>query len=275
MRDFAQIAFEELTAVAKPLTVDEIYKRIEFESNNSRKKAIAILRSDERFILIDSKETYALSSWDFQAYEGAYNEISKRIALDGGVSSVKAIMEEFPIKFKLTQGFLESQLSDQGSFTIDGDKISIAIEGDFAAKNPEIIKGTVPTNNGWGQKVKISKWNLANHSFGVSRHVAYQNGINPGDKLLVQVETEPAWNDQASIIWRIKNAGQVVNIGKLAALLNRNGHEVGDELILVPTPKTLFIYDSDFKPTNLSKPKLRVEKAIKVRDAQNVLGKLL
>ena len=32
MKDFAQIAFEELTAVAKPLTVDEIYKRIESES---------------------------------------------------------------------------------------------------------------------------------------------------------------------------------------------------------------------------------------------------
>ena len=75
MKDFAQIAFEELTAVAKPLTVDEIYKRIESESRNRRKQAIAILRSDERFILIDS-ETYALSSWDFQAYEGAHNEIN-------------------------------------------------------------------------------------------------------------------------------------------------------------------------------------------------------
>ena len=117
-------------------------------------------------------------------------------------------------------------------------------EKSFDPINPSLVRNSIKTQEGWGEKLTVRKENLEGYSFNVSNHIAYENGIRPDSSLRVPVNTEPSWEGEASIIWRIKSVNPTTDVGRLSKLLARD-FLLGDDIIIVPTPTEVSVFKPD------------------------------
>jgi hypothetical protein len=209
------------------------------------------LSSDERFTRTDKFQRYALSKWGYEEYSGIYLEICERIERGDGQASVAAIIEEFTAEFSVSEHSVSINLGN-ATFAVSGDTVRFSKSDTFDAVNPIIIKDAIETPKGWGQICTVGSKNLKGYSFHISNHIAFANGIRPGDSLMVTVDADPTWDKQASVIWRIQNTNPSTDVGRLRGLIERD-FAVGQEIIIVPGLSEVNIFRrTDFEQGSVS-----------------------
>ena len=75
----------------------------------------------------------------------------------------------------------------------------------------------------------------------MDRDIAYANGVRPEDSLRLPIIADPEWQGEASVIWRERNIGKWIDVGRLRELLERD-FKIGDEIVLVPTKEHVAVY---------------------------------
>ncbi len=222
-----------LELVGRPMTPAELIAAIGYGSEGSLKNKLgSLIRIDKQFRL-------ALPEWGYEEYEGIVTEIKQRIQRGGGVASCAAIIDEFTQNFGIRVSSISTYLK-LPIFEVDGDSVRLASSPKFAPKPPSTITGAIQTVIGWGERHTVSALTMQGYSFKLDPHIAWDNGIRPGDSLRVPINGSAS--HEASIIWRTTSLSGDVEIGRVRSWLEDQAIGPGEDLLLCPTPDGVTIY---------------------------------
>ena len=223
-----------LRLTCTPMTPDELIEAI----GHGSEAAIKNQRGD-RLIRVDKHFRLGLPEWGLEEYEGIVTEIRQRIERGGGVASISAIIDEFTRVFGVSVSSIESYLS-LPMFTVSADSVRLGDDTHFKPRSPARVSGAVEAAVGWGERHLVTESILRGYSFSLSPHLAWANGLRPGDDLLAPVNGSSAY--KASVIWRTTSTTGRVDVGRVREWLVDHSVAVGTEVLICPTPTDVTIF---------------------------------
>ena len=128
---------------------------------------------------------------------------------------------------------METNLKQRLTFDVRGDVVRMNNTPLFEARSPDTITDAARTQHGWGQWRRVSERHLKGYPFHLSAHIAWANGIRPGDKLRVPLNTS---TQQVSVIWRITAPVGRAEVGRVRDWLKQQAVPAGALLLVCPTP---------------------------------------
>ena len=225
-------AVKVLHLTGRPMTAAELAAAVgEGTDNRFKENGGALVRVDKQFRL-------ALPEWGHEPYRGIPEAIKEAISRGGGVASRSVLLDEIPERYGVKASSVTSYL-DLAIFDTDGDSVRLRAGPLFDPKPPDTIPGATRTTKGWGQWHTISELTMKGYSFQCNQHIAWANGIRPGDTLRVPLNR--SGRHKASIIWRLTSLTRAVEIGRLRLWIQQRGLTPGQRLLICPTPEDVTV----------------------------------
>ena len=236
--------FLSLYKIGKPATKEEI---AEYAGIDDPSLAIRYLSGND-FICRADKTRWAFTEWVDDPYSGISGEIEQRIIEDGGKTTLDRILNEIPSKFDVAEASVRAYLATPKFVVSDGyvrcastEEINSTYFGDV-----EDVPTAVQLKDGrWAAMIQIEEYFFEGYSAAIPAPVAWECGLKPGDSLLVPVKGTKHF---VSLIWRVNNLLQTIDLGRIAPVLRDFGVEQGDEVVVVPSNKDVIIFRTEDAP---------------------------
>lgn len=223
-----------LRLTCTPMTPEELVAAIGHGSERSIKN-----QHGDRLIRVDKEFRLGLREWGLEEYEGIVPEIRQRIERGGGVASVAAIIDEFTRVFGVSVSSIQTYLS-LPMFSVTGDSVRLGDDTEFSPRSPAGAAGAVQTAAGWGERQVVAEAALKGYSFSLNPHIAWANGLRPGDDLLAPVNGSTS--HKASVIWRTTSTTGRVDVGRMREWLVDHSVAIGTEVLICPTPDDVTVF---------------------------------
>lgn len=236
--------FLSLFKIGRPATKEEIANYAGIEDSS----LVGRYLGGNDFICRADKERWAFIEWVDDPYDGIVGEIEQRIKEDGGKTTLERILTELPSKFGVAEGSVRAYLATPKFIVKDGyvrcatqDEIKNTYFGDV-----EDVSIAVRLEDGnWGARIKIEEKFLSGYSAAIPAPIAWECGLKPGDSVLVPVD---GTEHTVSLIWRVDNLLQTIDLGRIAPVLRELGLKQGDEIVVAPSIDGLRIFRAEEAP---------------------------
>jgi hypothetical protein len=236
--------FLSLYKLGKPATKEEIaaYAGLDDPSLAGR-----YLGGNDFICRADIKR-WAFTEWVDDPYDGISGEIEQRIGEDGGKTTLERILSEIPSKFGVAEASVRAYLATPKFVVSDGyvrcastEEINSTYFGDV-----EDLANAVQLKDGrWAALIPVEEHFLEGYSAAIPAPVAWEGGLKPGDSLLVPVK---GTQHIVSLIWRVNNLLQTIDLGRISSVLRDLGVKQGDEVVVVPSTKDVRIFRIEDAP---------------------------
>ncbi len=184
-----------------------------------------------------SSTAWALRELGMAEYSGLFSTAKQILNELGGVVAVTRL-EHLLVQQGFSMNTIRATLATP-AFHTAGSTIKLATAEQMAPSLPAESESSLRIDGKWGFVVKVQDIHLHGHSFQIPQAIAYANGVNPNDSLVVPVAGQAEY--QASIIWRPHTINRTVHIGRLRQWMEFNNVEQGQELIISPTAQELAV----------------------------------
>jgi len=175
-------------------------------------------------------------------------EIEQRIEEDGGNTTLERILTELPSKFGVAEGSVRAYLATPKFIVKDGyvrcatqDEINSTYFGDVE----DVFTAVRLEDGSWGARIKIEEQFLSGYSAAIPAPIAWECGLKPGDSVLVPVD---GTEHTVSLIWRVNNLLQTIDLGRIAPFLRDLGLKQGDEIVVAPSIESVRIFRAEEAP---------------------------
>ena len=194
------------------------------------------------------KERWAFEEWVDDPYDGIVGEILQRIEEDGGSTTVARLMSELPATFGVSELSVRSYLATP-RFVVRNGTVRLATEAEVATTyfgSVEDVSSAVRLDDGtWAVRIRVEERFLNGYSAGFPAPVGQAVGMQPGESLVVPVADTP---HSVSLIWRIENTSRLVDLGRLAPVLEYLKISPGEDLVVAPGRNLVRIYRESDAP---------------------------
>jgi hypothetical protein len=186
------------------------------------------------------KESWGLSSWVQEPYEGIAAEIRKRIERGNGAIEIGHLLAELPNRYGVSESSVLAFIHGTARFVADEGRVRLATDAEIDSKHfgeVEDLEGAVPLGTkGWGWALVVEERYFRGYSAGVPFAIAAAAGLAPGDSKLVRAVGTPY---EVSLIWRVDTASRAVDVGRIAPVLSAIGAKAGSEIVLILSPTSV------------------------------------
>lgn len=250
--------FLALYKIGSPATKEEI---AEYADIDDPSRVSGYLTCNDVFCRYD-KTRWAFTDWTDDPYSGITKEIEQRIDEEGGMTTVERLVTELPEKFGVAESSVRANLAVP-KFVIEEGYVRYATIGEIRSTyhgEVEKVSNSVELDDGsWAARILIEKRYLKGYSAEIHAAIAAECGLFPGDSIIVPIE---GTRYSASLIWRITNPKQTVDLGRIEPILRELDLQPGEEMVVAPSKQTIKIYrleDAPIKADNdreytISKP---------------------
>lgn len=236
--------FLSLYKIGQPATKEEIANYAGIEDSS----LVGRYLGGNDFICRADKERWAFIEWVDDPYDGIAGEIEQRIEEDGGKTTLERILTELPSKFGVAEASVRAYLATPKFIVKDGyircatqDEINSTYFGDV-----EDVSTAVQLEDGsWGARIKVEDHFLSGYSAAIPAPIAWECGLKPGDSVLVPVD---GTEHTVSLIWRVNNLLQTIDLGRIAPVLCELGLKIGDEIVVAPSIDGVRIFRAEEAP---------------------------
>lgn len=142
-----------LSIAASPMSSAEMHERLGGDrSLNSLKNAVA---SDDRFKRVD-RDSWALSEWQMDTYEGVRALIRQEVARSGGRLTLEVLIERITGQYTVTASSVTSYASAL-PFEVKNGIVQLAVSGRQVKKSPERTRRLYRRPTEWLYRVHITQ----------------------------------------------------------------------------------------------------------------------
>lgn len=230
-------ALVALRLSAKPMTAQELAELAGASPNyvtNVLAEAPDVVRADkERWDYADRVE------WP---YEGIVEAILDRIEEAGGAVPLATLMRELPPRFKVAETSVRAYATGHLFETDAAGFVRRAAQYRFVAKSPTPGPTVREFDQGWGEQVVVKSEHLRGYSMSLSPHVAYANGLRPGNSLRLPLRDSTT---EVSVIWRLTGVADRLEIGRARSYLEAHDLTAGTAIWLIPTCEAVVLLRAD------------------------------
>jgi Bacterial RNA polymerase, alpha chain C terminal domain/Sigma-70, region 4 len=237
--------FLSLYKIGRPATKEEIANYAGLEDSS----IVGRYLCGNDFICRSDKVRWAFIDWVDDPYEGIAIEIEQRIKEDGGKTTLDRILTELPTKFGVAESSVRAYLTTP-QFIVKSGCVRCATQNELNSTyfgSVDDVPNAVKLDDGsWGARIKVEERFLSGYSARIPAPIACECGLKPGDSLLVPVDgTEHI----VSLIWRVNNLLQAIDLGRIAPVLQEYGLKQGDEIVVAPSINDVRIFRVEEAPT--------------------------
>ncbi|CAB5161188.1 DNA-directed RNA polymerase alpha subunit (EC [Olavius algarvensis associated proteobacterium Delta 3] len=241
--------FLSLYKIGKPATKEEIADYAGIDDSS----LIGRYLGGNDFICRADKKRWAFAEWVDDPYDGISGEIEQRILEDGGKTTLYRVLNEIPSKFGVAETSVRAYLATPKFVVSDGyvrcastEEINSTYFGDV-----EDVTNAVQLKDGrWGALIQVDEQYFDGYSAAIPAPVAWECGLKPGDSLIVPVK---GTQHLVSLIWRVNNLLQTIDLGRIAPVLRDIEVKQGDEVVVVPSTKDVQIFRLEESPIMVPK----------------------
>ncbi|GAA3137759.1 hypothetical protein GCM10010530_67430 [Kribbella aluminosa] len=153
LQKLADRAAAILSIAASPMSSEEMHNRLGGDrSLNSLKNALA---SDDRFKRVD-RDSWALSEWEMDTYEGVRALIRQEVARSGGRLTLEVLIERITGQYTVTASSVTSYASAL-PFEVKNGIVQLAVSGRQVKKSPERTRRLYRRPTEWLYRVHITQ----------------------------------------------------------------------------------------------------------------------
>jgi hypothetical protein len=225
-----------LGRLGEPATRDRLAELTDLEVRSLG----TVLSGSDSFVRV-TKDTWGLTGWTDDPYDGVVGEIIQRIESGCGEARVSDLLTEIPDRFQVSASTVQAYLATP-KFVIYGDFVRLAETTVVDAPPLTQLRDVVWTESGQPVlRLTVLEHHLGGWSIKIPPAVAIHLGVGPDTDRMVPVR-HPEGCQAVSVIWRAHDPNGP-EFGRLREALLALGAKPGAEVFVTLEPSGLTITD--------------------------------